>query len=471
VQLLLPLQLPPFWNRGRIGVVKASKFVHFYDLGEHIALWHSLRMKPVFLTREIYADFLNGRCDNELKQELLKKKIILSRDGEDDDVIAWMRAHVPHPAISLGYFILSERCNLACKYCFVGNSSNNHEPLSSVSTDMTTEVADKAITFFARQLELSETDFDNNRSQIIFFGGEPLINFEVLEYVAQKVNELKNTIPVLASTDMTIITNGTLLTKDRIIRLHELGVTVNISIDGFSEEANEMRIDAAGNAAYGRILAALDLCKEVGIIPSLSVTLSEKTIKDPDSLLSLIKDYDIRGLGYNILLSNDNYQAPDEYYEEASQFIINSFKLFRTMGIYEDRIMRKLNTFARSQVYFSDCGATSGGQVVFSPDGRVGICQGMIAEKENFVVSVDDSEFDAKDHPVWKEWANLSPINNDECLSCEALGICGGGCPVNARLANPDKGLHCLDKRQCTHAKSTLKFLIEDLYGMAKEHE
>jgi uncharacterized protein len=195
--------------------------------------------------------------------------------------------------------------------------------------------------------------------------------------------------------------------------------------------------------------------------------LSEKTIKDFSGLLSLIKTYDIRGLGYNIMLSNDNFTVSDEYYKEASQFILDSFEVFRSMGIYEDRIMRKLNSFAHSQVYFSDCGATAGGQLVFAPDGSVGICQGQLADKENFVTTVDDDNFDARSNPVWQKWASLSPISNDECIDCEALGICGGGCPVNARLSNPDSGLHCIDKRQCTHSKSTLKFLIRDLYNIA----
>jgi len=446
-------------------MVEISKFVHSFDLGEHVALWHSLRMQPVFLTKEVYTDLLSDSCNDEIKQELTKKKIILSYDGEDEDVIGWARKQVPRPAISLCYFILSERCNLACKYCFLGNNSEKRELFSS--TDMSREVADKAIDFFVRQLNLSGIDFEKNKSQIIFFGGEPLINFEILEYIAQRINESKREIPVLESSEMTVITNGTLLTKERLVKLNDLGVTLNISIDGSTKEANEMRVDVAGNEVFDRLIAVLDLCKELLIKPSLSVTLSEKTIKDLPGLLDLIKKYEIKGLGYNIMLCSDNYQLPDEYYEEASQFILDSFKAFRPLGIYEDRIMRKLNSFVHSQIYFSDCGATAGSQLVFSPDGRVGICHEMLAEKENFVTTVNDDTFDAKDNPLWQKWAGLSPINCAECIDCEALGICGGGCPVNARLKDPTKGLHIVDKRSCIHAKSTLKFLIEDLYKIA----
>ncbi|MBP7509430.1 MAG: FibroRumin system radical SAM peptide maturase [Prolixibacteraceae bacterium] len=451
--------------RGRVVLVEISKFVHSFDLGEHVALWHALRMKPVFLTKKTYKDLLDGSCADDVRQELKHNKIILSYEGEDEDVLKWVRSKVPSPSISICYFILSERCNLACKYCFLGNNSEKRKLFSS--TDMSREVADKAIDFFVRQLLLSGIDFKKNASQIIFFGGEPLINFDILEYVAHRINALRTEIPVLASCEMSVITNGTLLTKERIIKLNNLGVTVNISIDGSTSEANQMRVDVAGNEVFERLIAILDLFKDMHIKPSLSVSLTDSTIKDLPGLLDLINKYDIKGLGYNILLCSDNFTLPDQYYKEASDFIIDSFKVFRPLGIYEDRIMRKLNAFAHSQIHFSDCGATAGGQLVFSPDGRVGICHEMLAEKENFVTTVFDESFNAKEHPLWQKWANLTPINCDDCISCEALGICGGGCPVNARLRNPDKGLHVLDERSCIHAKSTLKFLIEDLYQVA----
>ncbi len=376
-----------------------------------------------------------------------------------------IRSKMPKPEISLGYFILSERCNLSCKYCFVGENSQRHELMSR--DDMTEETAEKAIGFFIRQLELADTDYSEFKSQLIFFGGEPLINYKVLVYVARRINELRVVHPVLESTQMTVITNGTMLTKERILEMRELGVSINISIDGSTREANEMRVYPNGKEAYDTVVDALDMCKELGIQPSLSVTLSEKTIQDLPGLMNLLKSYDVRGLGYNILLSSDGFEIPDEYYEAASQFIIDSFEVFRMTGIYEDRIMRKLNCFAESKVYFSDCGATAGGQLVFTPDERVGICQGLVADKEFFITNLDDEQFDARTDVTWNQWAGISPFNNEDCWDCEALGICGGGCPVNARESEPAKGLHCLDKRQCIHSKRTLEYLIRDLYKRA----
>ncbi len=449
-------------------MVTFSRFVHTFNVDEHVALWHSLRMKPVFISREVYSDLLKGKCNDDLIKDLTEKKILISYKGEDDEILSWLRSQAPQPAIGLCYFILSERCNLACKYCFLGNNSSRRELFSS--KDMTKEVADKALQFFVKQLELSGDDFIENESQIVFFGGEPLINFEVLEYIANKVINMRSTVPVLANTEMTVITNGTLLSREYIVKLRDLGVTVNISIDGLTREANKMRVDASGAEVYKRLISTLNLCRELNITPSLSVSLTPATIKDLSGMIQLVKEYGISGLGYNILLNSDNYKLPNGYYDEASQFILDSFGLLRPMGVYEDRIMRKLNAFTSSEIYFSDCGATSGGQVVFSPDGRVGICHELLAEKENFVTTVDDDHFDARQHPLWQKWSSYIPLKNDDCIDCEALGICGGGCPVNARATNPTKGLSCIDERSCIHTKQTLRFLINDLYNVVVQN-
>ena len=442
-----------------------SRFAHVFDLGEHVALWHSLRMKPVFIERGLYELLQNGECSEELERELIDKKIFLSYEGEDEQIISRLRQNAPQPDVNLAYFILSEHCNLACKYCFVGSDACG-QGISSTK-DMTPEIAEKALDVFARQLEQSSEDYTEYESNIIFFGGEPLLKFDVLEYVARRVKELSESRPVLRNTSLAVITNGTLLNEEHILKLDAMGVAVSISIDGFTEQANSMRVDKQGNETFERVVQVLETYKRLEVDPpSLSVTLTERTIEDLPSMLKLVGDYGVRGFGYNVLLKREDEDG-GEYYEAASQFIIDSFLALREHGVYEDRIMRKLNAFAHSRVHFSDCGATSGGQILFAPDGRIGICQGLMSESENYVADIWDDDFIANEHPAWKAWSGLTAIHNDECLSCEALGICGGGCPVNARLLHPELGLHCVDERSCVHSKKTLEFLIRDLYECA----
>ena len=463
-------------------MVAMSRFTHLFDFGEDVALYHSLRMKPVYLTKKTYKTLCEWLADSENEdvedapidirhevEELVKYKTLVRTPDEDERVLKFVRSKIPAPATNVCYMILSEQCNLACKYCFLGNNDEAKRK-SFLLENMSEETADKALEFFIRQIKESGLDNETNEPVLIFYGGEPLINFEVLEYIATRVNSMRESIPCIKNMEMSMVSNGLLLNEDNILRLQELGVGIALSIDGFTVEANQMRVDRAGNKVFPRILEKLDLCRKLDVNVSLSVTLSEETLKNKEDVLDLIDEYNIKGLGFNIMMSDENFTLPESYNNDAAQFIIDEFVELRKRGIYEDRIMRKLKSFSKAQVYFSDCAATAGGQIVVAPNGRVGICHGCLFNKEYFVATVNDDDFVATQDPDFIEWSQLTPLNHEECYDCPALGICGGGCPINARNLRPENTIHSIDERFCTHAKKTLEFFIADLYRIIQKN-
>jgi len=464
-------------------MVKLSRFAHSFDLGDSVAMYHSLRMKPVFLKREQYEKLreclanssycsINDFPDSIQEEmcELAKYKIITQSPDEDERVLSFIKSISPKPAISVCYMILSEQCNLACKYCFLGNNDPDKRARFSVG-NMTEEMAEKAIDFFIRQIRQSDNDSPENHPVVIFYGGEPLLNFPVLDYVASRINEMKAHVDSIKNVEMSVITNGVLLDRTKLLRLQELGVSIAISVDGCTEQTNEMRVDRLDAPVFPRIISVLDECKELGVDISLSVTLTEETVKNPSNVLALIDQYGIKGFGFNILMPDESFSLSQDYNEEAARFIIDSFIELRDRGVYEDRMMRKLKAFSKAQVYFSDCAATSGSQIVIAPDGRVGICHGCLSSKEFFVSTIFDDEFNATENSDFVEWSKTTPIHKPECLSCAALGICGGGCPVNAMQLRPGNTIHSLDERFCVHAKETLEFLISDLYRIITKEQ
>lgn len=456
-------------------MVSLSRFAHSYELKDAVALYHSLRMRPVYLKPGEHEDlqaWLASPCRispdqapepiRGVVEELIKNRILTKSEGEDDRVLNFIRSKIPQPAINVCYFILSEQCNLACKYCFLGNNDNKKRA-EFLSEAMTQATAEKGIEFFLRQVKTSYDGNGYSHPIIIFYGGEPLLNFSVLEYVASRINELRTIEPCMKDAEVSVVTNGTLLDSEKLRRMNSLGVGIAISIDGFTEASNSMRVDVSGRPAYARIIGALKIARSLGVKISLSVTLSEETVRHKEDVLKLIKEYDIKSLGFNILMSDETFKLPSDYNERAAQFIIDEFVSLRDMGIYEDRMMRKLKAFTKAQVYYSDCAATAGGQIVISPNGQVGICHGCLHNKKYFITDVNDAQFIAKSHPLFKEWSLLSPVNHEECLSCPALGICGGGCPINAMNAKDGNTIHSIDERFCAHSKKTLEFFITDL--------
>jgi len=462
-------------------MVKLSRFTHIFELGEAVALYHSLRMKPVYLSRDTFeslqawlassfsADF--DTAPDSIKDELLhlkKWKILSNNEDEDDKVLEFIKSRIPEPAISVCYMILSEQCNLACKYCFLGNNDPGKRKHFNLQ-NMSIETADKAVEYFIKQLHISGLDFEKEKPVVIFYGGEPLVNYTALVHIAEKLIVLKEADRCLKNLEMSMVTNGLLLDDEKILKLKELGVGIAISIDGFTEQENEMRVDRNGNIVFNKILEKITRCKELGINISLSVTLSEETIKNKDNIIKLINEYCIKAFGFNIMMSSDIFVLPDSYNEAAAQFIIDEFVELRKLGIYEDRMIRKLDSFAKAQVYYSDCAATSGGQIVIAPNGEVGICHGCLYDKKYFVSDVNDDDFDCKKDKNYIEWSQLTPVNHDECLDCPALGICGGGCPLNAMYLKEGNTIHSIDTRFCSHAKKTLDFLVNDLYRVMQE--
>ena len=99
---------------------------------------------------------------------------------------------------------------------------------------------------------------------------------------------------------------------------------------------------------------------------------------------------------------------------------------------------------------------------MIAPNGEVGLCHGYQGDRQTFVTNVLDDDFDPSENPTFQEWARRSPFNMDACRSCPVLGLCGGGCPLNAHTQAGS--IWELDRRFCTHAKMTLEWLIWDLH-------
>ena len=248
-----------------------------------------------------------------------------------------------------------------------------------------------------------------------------------------------------------MVTNGLLLTPEKISFLRDNNVSVSVSLDGAGKRANSSRIDRAGRETYSRVIEAIRLCLSMGLDVSLSVTLTDDALDDMDALIELLNETGIKSLCFNILHGTRNFPVNDEYYVKASRFIAEFYRRTKTLGIYEERFMRKLKAFSKQKLYFADCGACSGNQIVITPDGNVGLCQACTEDRRYFITNIAEKgpEYDLRNDKTVRDFVvKSSPIFRESCRNCEALGLCGGGCPVN----DPETF--------CIHAKYTLNFLI-----------
>lgn len=451
-----------------------SRFAHVFEKNGVVALYHTLRMRPLFLEQKLWdyvQESILGKSTDELESEtcsntnlktllnsLRESKVITDDRNDDDKVIEFFRSMIGKPNIGIVYFILTDKCNFSCRYCFVKNSY----PEDYVEKSMEIDIAEKGLDRFCEFIKNQPETFDEEKV-IIFYGGEPLINIRTLIFLLEKVKVKINLGHLPQKTTLSLITNGTLITKEIAKLLKEHKVSVGISIDGDELTTNQNRLTAGGGPVYREILNGYRLLQEAEVDVGVSCTLSPESVDDfQNTLHVLLDDLKVKGLGFNLALATDSFQLPPNYAERASDCIIEAFKIFREKGVYDDRIMRKVNSFTKAEIHPFDCGASGAGQIVIAPDGEIGICHGYLGERKHFVAHVNDDSFKPETNPVFLEWSKRSPFAIDACQDCSALGICGGGCPLQAEIETGT--IWGLDKRFCVHAKKTLEWLVWDLY-------
>ncbi len=153
-----------------------------------------------------------------------------------------LRARVgPEPTAALDVgLVLTHACNLACTYCYTGEKKRVRMP---------EDVAMRAVDFAFAQVQ------PGGRLQLSFFGGEPLLEDELLVAVAERARE--RTAVLDRSLVMQVTTNGTLLRDELVDRLGELGVHIALSLDGTRAQQETARPRVGGGSSWEATIQAL----------------------------------------------------------------------------------------------------------------------------------------------------------------------------------------------------------------------
>jgi uncharacterized protein len=125
---------------------------------------------------------------------------------------------------------LKEACNLRCDYCFVATKKAYKR--------MSKEVAQRAIDFLMRESR------DEKEVNVTFFGGEPLLAFSMMKFVAEYATEKASKLGKQVKFACT--TNGTLLSEEHLRFARQYGFLYLISIDGVEEVHDKYRVKADG---------------------------------------------------------------------------------------------------------------------------------------------------------------------------------------------------------------------------------
>lgn len=448
--------------------LKLSKWCHFFFFGEIVAIYHALSMNIVFMEEKkatLLKDmakqdfdelFLSAAFNDSEIKELLDNGILINELILDDEQLNSLRTSlVEDTKLDLMYLLLTDNCNMKCLYCFEDSPeiSCNFKP-----SMMSEETACKSMDYFS--WVTNKYGRPGGKRVIHLYGGEPTLNIPALKAAVIRVSELKESNVLPEDTDVVLITNGLLMDDKLATFLAEYKVAVGLSIDGPENLNNKYRIAKQdGINVSVKSIQAYNTLISHGVTVGLSATLTPEVVNNfPEVLSYFINNLKIKdGMSFNILHFSPAVPVDSEYYEKAAECLIKAFESFRELNIYEERMMRKVKSFVNQEAMLADCGIV-GNQIVIAPDGQIGVCQDFVKTRQYYYGSIYDKGYDPVKEGIFSKWRESSPLFKPECFSCEAVAICGGGCPASIELMAGDR--NSIDVRICPHSKLTLKWLI-----------
>lgn len=390
---------------------------------------------------------------------------LLSGFNEQSDNSAVTHESLEYKRADRIVLVISQACNMGCKYCYAQEGSYGEEKLSLMSFETLKKTIEKVIEIYP-----------DGVSRIQFFGGEPLINFALMKkavpWILQYFEDRG-----LESPSFTIVTNGTLITSEVHDFFNRYGVNVTVSIDGNKVVNDTNRVfKSTGLGTYDCITNNLKLMnKDRRYILMLEMTVDRSNFlqcKENDGRLLDIEDLlefkpdlfhivpAIWPKGHSCSFDTaENFALMKEYFINISRFAAKQFGSDRPVNVIKMADMAR--SIIRKRKRDLLCGA---GIDQFSVDvnGDIYPCFAFIGQSDFKMGNVFEKE-NTLYQKVRKRCSNNTFRSIDECKQCWANGLCsnciGNSYLVNGQIDKPIKEL-------CTVQKATLEQAILSCYKM-----
>lgn len=422
-----------------------SPFVHVFDINEITkCLFNSLTLQKVYLTNEEYTKLLVDLSEANRSKDinrLIELKFIVP-EGLDpqrvfDSVADSLLRKKPCP--NLSYVLVTDFCNFRCGYCFIENS------LKGPNKVMSKDVADKVINV------LINASKEVKEYRVTFYGGEPLSNSEIVFYIIEKLEQESK-----GKFSFSCLTNGSLVTEDLAKKLKHYNVAVGLSLDGWAN-IDRNRVLINGKETFYTTLKGLSLLREAHVDLGISCTITKQNYMYAEEIVEFFHKLGVRSIGFNLLtrLKDANeYDVPDA--KQLAYHLFLAYLKAKELRVFEDRIgKRRADYFFKELFHVYDCPAF-GQQIFFSPSGTVGPCQAFYPSGQYQIPIRDD--LNVKEEPLFYKWLELGTLKNSECMSCPAIGICGGACAYDVYVKTGQIGIK--EDYFCTFQSEILKLLL-----------
>ena len=318
---------------------------------------------------------------------------------------------------------IAHSCNLNCAYCFASQGKYQGERAL-----MSLEVGKRALDF------LIENSGSRRNLEVDFFGGEPLMNFDVVkEMVAYARGREKETGKHFR---FTLTTNGVLIDDDVIEFANREMSNVVLSLDGRKEIHDRYRVDYAGKGSWERIVPKFQKLVEARGGKNYYMR-GTFTHANPDFLKDIQTMLD---LGFTELsmepvvcdpedpsaLTMEDMPIVMEQYEQLAQLMLERHREGKPFTFYHYMIDLKGGPCIYKRV--SGCGSGTEYMAV-TPWGDLYPCHQFVGDEKFKLGNIFDG---VDNHEVRNEFAACNVYARPECADCWAKLYCSGGCAANA---------------------------------------
>ena len=318
---------------------------------------------------------------------------------------------------------IAHSCNLNCSYCFASQGKYHGERAL-----MSFEVGKQALDF------LIANSGHRRNLEVDFFGGEPLMNFDVVKQLvayARSIEKQHN-----KNFRFTLTTNGMLIDDDVIEFANKEMSNVVLSLDGRKEIHDRFRVDYAGKGSWERIVPKFQKLVEARGNKNYYMR-GTFTHANPDFLKDIQQMLD---LGFTELsmepvvcaaddpsaLTEEDLPIVMEQYELLAQLMLQRRKEGRPFTFYHYMIDLKGGPCIYKRI--SGCGSGTEYMAV-TPWGDLYPCHQFVGEEKFRLGNVWDG---VTNHERQSEFAACNVYAHPECADCWAKLYCSGGCAANA---------------------------------------
>ena len=318
---------------------------------------------------------------------------------------------------------VAHTCNLNCAYCFASQGKYHGD-----RAIMSFEVGKRALDF------LIEHSAGRRNLEVDFFGGEPLMNFEVVKrlvaYARSREKECGKNFR------FTLTTNGMLIDDDVIDFANREMSNVVLSLDGRKEIHDRYRVDYAGNGSWERIVPRFQKLVEARGNKNYYMR-GTFTHANPDFLKDI---QEMLRLGFTELSMEPVVCAPGdpsaltaedmpvvmEQYEKLAELMLRRHREGRPFTFYHYMIDLEGGPCIYKRI--SGCGSGTEYMAV-TPWGDLYPCHQFVGEERFKLGNVFEG---VTNREVQEEFAAYNVYTRPECADCWAKLYCSGGCAANA---------------------------------------